>query len=91
MSFLALGSRVWRKSCLHDGDADEELLHLAEQALNVLSGSHAQLRSGAPVQLADGAQGRQARHRAWRHSERLLPRLEQQICGLRPDMQHVTA
>ena len=68
---------------LHDGDAHKQLLHLAEEALDVLARPHAQIRCGAPVQLPDCAQRRQTRHCSRRHPQRLLPRLEQQIRGLR--------
>ena len=64
---------------LHDGDAHEELLHLAQEALYVLPGPHAQLGGGAPVELSDGAQGCQTRHRAGRHPQRFGSRLQQQI------------
>ena len=73
---------VRAEAYLHDGYAHQELLHLAQQALDVFPGPHAQLRRGAPVELADGAQRRQTRHPARRHPQRLSARLEQEICRL---------
>ena len=79
---------------LHDGYAHQELLHLAQQALDVFPGPHAQLRRSAPVQLSDGAQRRQTRHPARRHPQRLSARLEQEIGRLQASLcqpwHHVT-
>ena len=70
---------------LHDGDADEQLLQLAQQRLHlgVRGVVHAQAVRGRAVQLLDRAQRRQARHACRPPAHRLRARRQQRVGCLR--------